>query len=191
MSDWPIYARNPIERVAAHEAGHAVVAWYSRTVMRVMDVRLGGPRIGVFGLTVSAQRLDSPLAYWEAVTISMAGMAGERFGLRTESVSGSENDLVTACSLAARSVDTYGPLPSPFPDPGKRAVLPFVITIDGGADPCIADMIATAYQEAIRSISAHRPQFMRLVGELVCRRRVRDRQLGRMFGARPWASDQE
>lgn len=188
MSDWPIHARNPIERVAAHEAGHAVVAWFSRTVIRVLDVRLGPPRSGVYGLTVSAQKLDSPLAYWEAVAISMAGLAGERFGLRSTAVSGAEGDVTTACVIAGKLVAIEDAFSSPFPVVRAPADLPFTITIGEGTDPRIGGVITAGYAEAARMIKAHRAEYMRLVGELVCRRRVKEHAFIRMFGDRPWAT---
>lgn len=98
-----------IKRVAIHEAGHVVTAWFSRTGLQVnftaitASVRTG--RIGVGGLTLipwtsAVSRLE-PKISWDYLVALMGGIAAELLYLNDADPSDSpKSDMVRSCDLA-------------------------------------------------------------------------------------------
>lgn len=76
MADRIIEARNPIERIAVHEAGHTVMAWHTRTVLDFRGVYLRLRKLDGNAATLYRSVHYPPLSFWESIAIGFGGMAG-------------------------------------------------------------------------------------------------------------------
>ncbi|MFH1047388.1 MAG: hypothetical protein V1738_03735, partial [Patescibacteria group bacterium] len=87
-------------RPAVHEAGHALVAYHSRHVDRIVSVKCNAE----IGQTINYIKygLSGLSAQWEQITIELAGMAAEIIVFGKVSSSRSRDDLVSARQFAEK-----------------------------------------------------------------------------------------
>lgn len=101
---------HPDMRSAAHEAGHAVVAWaspYVRQIERVWIDSNGGR------VAYTASRASTVAASWYALTIALGGIAGEAIVVRSFRSYDARKDLSEAIDLA-RKIAASGPHSTPW-----------------------------------------------------------------------------
>ncbi len=100
MADWIIEPRNPIERIAAHEAGHAIVAWHMRTILEFRGVYLRHRALGGDAATLYRSVHYPPLSHWELTAVGLGGMAGVLVGLNDFNPEGAGSDIERAVAEA-------------------------------------------------------------------------------------------
>jgi cell division protease FtsH len=103
---------NPEERrvVAYHEAGHAVVAWFTPAADPVQKVTIvpHGQALGVTEQVPGEERHNFNEAYLKArLAVMLGGRTAEEIAIG-EITTGAENDLVEATRLARRMVTRWG-----------------------------------------------------------------------------------
>ncbi len=103
---------DPKERrvVAYHEAGHAVVAWFTPTADPVQKVTIvpHGQALGITEQIPREERHNLNQAYLKArLAVMLGGRTAEEIAIG-EITTGAENDLVEATRLARRMVTRWG-----------------------------------------------------------------------------------
>ena len=103
---------NPKERrvIAYHEAGHAVVAWFTPAADPVQKVTIvpHGQALGVTEQVPGEERHNLSQAYLKArLAVMLGGRTAEEIAIG-EITTGAENDLVEATRLARRMVTRWG-----------------------------------------------------------------------------------
>jgi cell division protease FtsH len=96
--------------VAYHEAGHAVVAWFTQRADPVQKVTIvpHGSALGVTEQVPVEERHNLSLSYLKArIAVMLGGRTAEELALG-EITTGAENDLVEATKLARHMVTRWG-----------------------------------------------------------------------------------
>lgn len=186
MAAWIIEPRNPIERIAVHEAGHTVVAWHVRTVLEFQVVSLRIRELDGNAATLYRSAHHPPLSYWEAIAISMGGIAGVFVGLNDFSPEGAGSDIERAVAEARVLVQLHPDTECPWRLSADVSSRRIKIVVGDDDDHRINHVLESCFTHARQTIARHRPMFTQLIGELVCRKRLTGRQLERLFGERPW-----
>lgn len=171
-------------RAAAHESGHALVAWSSMHVAGVTGARLRGIGNGAVNYDIRSDAFDRSVA-WDATAISLAGLAGEAVVFRSVRSRDSEDDLLKALAAARRIVEGGWARPwTAVPGAGLDIGAMF-------ASPPEADIAATLRQCYLRArgVILQRPDlFKRLQRELLARGALDADDIDRLLGPRPWAT---
>ncbi len=186
MAVWSIEPRNPIERIAAHEAGHAVVAWHTRSVLEFRGVYLRHSAFDGNAATLYRFVHHPPLSFWEITAIKFGGMAGVLVGLNDFSMEGAQTDLESAVAEVQALVHLHPDTECPWRLPKKQRGPVVEVSVDGRENDRINAVLAACFTHARRTIMRNRAMFTQLIGELVCRKRLTGRQLEKLFGAREW-----
>lgn len=162
MTDWAIEGEE-ISRTAAHEAGHVLVAWLSPSICRVTGVvlrRRGTERIA--SVKRETHRPQTPFMLWDALVISVAGMAAEAMTHATFHTRNARSDLGGMRTVIAEIRRWYGTLRPPWPEPGTHAAPPFERYFSDGLPDDEAELMRSAYRRARGLILAHRGAYERL-----------------------------
>lgn len=179
--------------VAVHEAGHAVVAWFSPDADPVRKVTIIG-RGQALGYTMSMPDDDRSLIraaeLRSQIAVALGGHAAERLVL-DELTTGSSNDIDRATSLARAVVTRYG-----MSRLGPIALHDDSLTLRddaqsentrGRIDGEIEREINDARDAAERIVRRRRSVLERLVNALLERETVEGDELEGILGARPTA----
>jgi len=178
-------------RVAVHEAGHAVVAYYSTECEPLARVSIlpRGMTLGVTQQTPAADRhLMTEPELRARLRVLMGGHSAERLLLGSAS-SGAENDLKEATRIASKMVANYGMSkslgPAYYEHQSEHPFLGQRIGTDAGASAatlsaieCEArDCLTAAAAEARELLTLHRGALERLVEALLERETLEERDL--------------
>jgi cell division protease FtsH len=184
------------QRVAVHEAGHAVVAHFSPFSQPLHRVTIipRGMSLGVTQQTPTTDRHIMAQAELESrLRVLLGGYAAERIVLGDIS-SGAENDLKKASELAFKMVAHFGMSERVGPVFHEhRSEHPFLgqtLATDGGTSDATVhvieqetrELLLAAVASATRLIEQHRTDLQRLVGALIEHESVEKDQLLRLLG---------
>jgi cell division protease FtsH len=168
------------KRVAVHEGGHAMVAYFMAGADPLEKVTIV-PRGRALGVTQFSEedRLNIPEHYIRArLSVALGGRAAEQLTLGEVS-SGAENDLEVATSFARRMVERWGMGedlgPVSFPRDGASPA-GFGPTASPGlaerADREVIRILKDAEQAALRTLTEHRAALDALAEALLERETV-------------------
>jgi cell division protease FtsH len=169
-------------RVAVHEGGHALVAYFLRGADPLEKVTIV-PRGRALGVTQFSEddRFNLPEHYVRArLAVALGGRAGERLTLGEVS-SGAENDLEVATTYARRMVERWGMGeklgPVSFPrdgaSPAAQLGLPSTSqALAERADTEVLRILKDAEQAALNTLADHRAALDSLAKALVERETV-------------------
>ena len=161
-----VLAEGEREVVAVHEAGHVLAAELCPTVEKAMRVsieqrgRAGG--LAIYGRT--DRMLQSQQYLHEKLVAALGGRAAE-FVSRGVITSGAANDLQQANAMARQAVEQLG-----FSERAGQLVTAETRVADKTAaliDDEVRRLVEDAYQDAIRLLSAHKDELMRLSDALL------------------------
>ncbi|HEX5620067.1 MAG TPA: ATP-dependent metallopeptidase FtsH/Yme1/Tma family protein [Solirubrobacteraceae bacterium] len=161
-----VLAEGEREVVAVHEAGHVLAAELCPTVEKAMRVsieqrgRAGG--LAIYGRT--DRMLQSQQYLHEKLIAALGGRAAE-FVSRGVITSGAANDLQQANAMARAAVEQLG-----FSEKAGQLVTAETRVADktaGLIDDEVRRLVEDAYQDAIRLLSAHKDELMRLSDALL------------------------
>ena len=193
---------DPKERrvVAYHEAGHAVVAWFTPAADPVQKVTIvpHGQALGVTEQVPGEERHNFNQAYLKArLAVMLGGRTAEEIAIG-EITTGAENDLVEATRLARRMVTRWGMAklgPIAFRVDEQQPFLGYELSqrpdyseataaeIDGE----VRRLLEEAHQEVRRRLTDARQSLDRLVDALLQEETVDLDELNRILGPRPQA----
>ena len=159
-------ADGELEVIAAHEAGHVLVAELSERYEKAQQVTVE-PRGQAMGLAVYGQvdrALHDPEYLHEALMATLGGRAAEQLVYGRIS-SGAANDLQKATELARRAVEEFGFSPRLGQIVAGNA--PFAETTRTVVDAEIERMVADAYNDALERLTTNRDALDRLTESLV------------------------
>ncbi|HET8757325.1 MAG TPA: AAA family ATPase, partial [Solirubrobacteraceae bacterium] len=154
------------EIVAVHEAGHVLAAELCPTAEKAMRVsieqrgRAGG--LAVYGRT--DRMLQSQQYLHEKLIAALGGRAAE-FVSRGAITSGAANDLQQANAMARQAVEQLG-----FSERAGQLVTAETRVADKTValvDDEVRRLVEDAYQDAVRLLSAHQDELMRLADALL------------------------
>ena len=169
-------------RVAVHEGGHALVAYFLRGADPLEKVTIV-PRGRALGVTQFSEddRFNLPEHYVRArLAVALGGRAGEQLTLGEVS-SGAENDLEVATTYARRMVERWGMGekvgPVSFPrdgaSPAAQLGLPSTSpALAESADTDVLRILKDAEQAALNTLADHRAALDSLAKALVERETV-------------------
>src|ERR1700716_123492 len=169
-------------RVAVHEGGHALVAYFLRGADPLEKVTIV-PRGRALGVTQFSEddRFNLPEHYVRArLSVALGGRAGEQLMLGEVS-SGAENDLEVATTFARRMVERWGMGaklgPVSFPrdgaSPAAQLGLPSTSqALAERADTEVLRILKEAEQAALKTLADHRAALDSLANALTERETV-------------------
>jgi len=185
-------------RVAAHEAGHALLAWTSPYVTEVghitLDIRRLWPdRMILSGLTaysVPISAAGDPRHHWNQIVIGLGGMAGEAFLLGSVKSLGCAVDLAGAKGYAELIVRRHGGksldwLPWPDPDAGRRPALDLGKMFTDALDPTVRGVLNACYRRARTGVVLYPDKLAAVMNALMASDRLDNDCLERLMGPRP------
>jgi cell division protease FtsH len=184
-------------RVAVHESGHAVVAYFTEGAEAIDRVSIlpRGMALGVTHQVPAGDRhLMTRTEILARLRVLMGGLAAETVILGDPS-SGAEHDLKAASALAFDMVAHFGMSPQVGPVYHEhRAAQPFLgqtLALDGTTSEAtvhsieveVRAVLQEASQRAAQTIRSHRSAFDSLAAELVEHETVEHDGLQRILGA--------
>lgn len=176
------------EATAAHEAGHVILAWASPFVTEVTKVVLNDD--GVSGVTTIVRgAVHGQTRLWDAVAISLAGIAAEGYAFGRFSTNGSHGDLKKARDWADELVAhaTNHQPEIPWRVPTSRSTIDIGLMFEERPSDATCVVLNTAYRHA-KSVLAMRPDaFQTLTLAIRTRGTLSEDDLTEVLGARPWA----
>jgi cell division protease FtsH len=188
------------KRVATHESGHALVAWFTEHAEPLHRVSIL-PRGMALGATQQLPQADRHLAtrsLLEAkLRVLLGGYAAEQL-LYSEVSSGSENDLREATNIAFNMVAHYGMSPALGPVfHEQRTEHPFLgRTL--ATESSTSDATTHAIEEEARKVlqrasdaaretlAKHRAELERLIGALLAHETLEKEQVARAIAGEVW-----
>lgn len=174
------------EYKAAHEAGHAILAWVSPHVVHIAFVTIVPAGNSVGG--VQATSLYS-LPDWDEITQALAGMAATDHAFGILGTQGEQADLTKARTHAEALAATCGdamPTP-PWSTPDIAATVD-VGTLFRERPSDISCAILNAGYRHAKAVIASRPDAFRALAALLRVRLTLDEQdVESVLGPRPWA----
>ncbi|MGO9268425.1 MAG: ATP-dependent zinc metalloprotease FtsH [Candidatus Binataceae bacterium] len=190
---------DPKERrvVAYHEAGHAVVAWFTPPADPVQKVTIvpHGQALGMTQQVPGEERHNFNQAYLKArLAVMLAGRTAEEIALG-EITTGAENDLVEATRLARRMVTRWGMGelgPIAFRADEQQPFLGYELAqrpdyseaTAAAIDAEVRRLLDEAHEDVRRQLTAAREPLDRLVDALLREETVNLDQLNRILGPR-------
>jgi cell division protease FtsH len=197
---------NPKERrvIAYHEAGHAVVAWYTPAADPVQKVTIvpHGQALGVTEQVPGEERHNLNQAYLKArLAVMLGGRTAEEIAIG-EITTGAENDLVEATRLARRMVTRWGMGklgPIAFRADEQQPFLGYELSqrpdyseaTAAEIDSEVRRLLEEAHEEVRGRLTAARERLDSLAGALLREETVGLDELGRILGPRGQAQPQK
>lgn len=174
------------DAIAAHEAGHAIVAWYSGIVKSVTHVTVS-TRSGTTHLTIPPRKLLSPTdEYWADLVISLAGIAGQF--QRGHSLYGpnAAADLLAAREMARVIALRYDAVESALPvsTEGRDTISRMYTEPPSAAE---RHVLESGYLKARFLLSVYRPEHWSVTTWLLSRGSMTEHELASLLGPRPAA----
>lgn len=189
------------ERVAVHEAGHAVVSHFTPDAEPLQRVTIipRGMSLGVTQFTPTGDRHIMTKAELKArLQVAMGGYAAERLVLGDTS-SGAENDLQRATEIAFKMVAHFGMSERVGPVFHEhKTEHPFLgqrLAVEGATSDATVHvieqetrvMLSDAVEIAAQTLERHRDALVRLVETLLTEETIEQEGLEELLGARPAA----
>ena len=183
-------------RVAVHESGHTIVAYFTPGAERLDRVSIlpRGMALGVTHQVPAGDRhLMTQAEIGARLRVLMGGLAAETAVLGDPS-SGAEHDLKAATELAFDMVAHYGMSESIGPvyhqHRTEQAFLGQTLAVEGATSDAtvhsieqeVQRVLAEAKEAATQTIRAHRPAFDRLAAALVEHETIERDALDRLLG---------
>ncbi|MFA5853799.1 MAG: hypothetical protein WC866_01800 [Patescibacteria group bacterium] len=172
---------------AHHEAGHAIVVWYSPFVSSVESVTI--ERVGVFGGQVlyTFEKTETSAQLYDSLVGALGGLAGAL--LLNNKVRGGHftNDLVEARELAEKLATHHESMQLKHLRGGVN--LRFDVAAMYRAQPSLRAraFMNDTLEEARGRLRKHQDAFARLVLELMKRKTLKTDDLLRVLGPRLWS----
>jgi cell division protease FtsH len=182
------------QRVAYHEAGHAIVGWLLRRVDPLVKVSIipRGKSLGAAWYLPEERQLRTSEAFKENICAALGGRAAEDvvFG---ELSSGALDDLEKVTKDAYRMVTFYGFDPKIGPvsfydstgNPDTAFQKPYSEETGRIIDTEVRDLISNAYQQTKSILAQHRPQLDQLAELLLKKEMVFKEDIEKIMGPRP------
>jgi cell division protease FtsH len=186
-------------RVAVHEAGHALVAYYSPGADPPDRITIvpHGRALGVTQFGEMEDRVNLPAGYLKArLAVALGGRAAEQL-IYNEPSTGAENDLKAATTWARNMVERWGMGeevgPVSLARDGEMATLwpgqPGVgLTLASLADKAVQQLLRAADRNAGQILMEHRPILERLRDVLVERETIDRSDLERLASGKELAA---
>jgi len=191
-------------RVACHETGHAIAAWFG-PVQGGIDVRMPtddspngrtewGPsqdpavRLSSWLRAFSRKRgnAEDLLDAWGYCAVMLGGIAGEGAGMRTVSTVGCENDLNRAMAAASNIAAVSGDGPHPWgADASEDTKIDLARMFVTPPAPAVAAVLNACYRRARFLIKREDRGFHAVVVTLLRDWHVDHRTLHSLLGPRP------
>ena len=176
------------EVTATHEAGHVILAWTSPFVTEITEVALDeGGESGVTKMTRGA--VSGQTRLWDAIAISLAGIAAEGYAFGRFSTSGSHRDLKKARDWAEELATTVrnAPTTAPWRPPVSRSAIDVGRMFEERPDDDVCAVLNAAYRHA-KSVIAVRPDAFRALAHAIrARGTLSAHDVEAILGPRPWA----
>lgn len=174
-----------LEKIAWHEAGHALTAELCpthRKVQRVTILARGqAAGLALYGDTDAA--LHSPQELHERMVVAMAGRAAEQIGFGVIS-SGAANDLEQANRMARTAVESLGFSPEVGQIVTSVSGQPVQLAEETrqAIDAEVRQMVDRAYEEAMTLLGAHRDDLVALASALLEREQLNRSDVEQVLG---------
>ncbi|HTM68726.1 MAG TPA: hypothetical protein VL426_05505 [Candidatus Binatia bacterium] len=184
---WPRHDVPPDERTAAHEAGHAILAWVSPNVSRLTAVTLDD-KDGDAVVRFDRRPLVTPADRWDSIVIALAGIAGEGRAFGSIKAWGAGRDLHRARLWAEELAAAGDPMAAWLWEEPRAAS-----TLDVGAmykdrpSPLACDVLNKGFRRAKDVIALRPDKFDALRAALRQRRSLTHDEVGALLGPRPWS----
>lgn len=152
------------QRIAIHEAGHAIVAWAIGRSIEYVTIEPRGRALGYVFYSEKADSLlltESDLA--DELLILLGGRAAEFLCLGDRST-GAANDIERAMELAARMIGTYG--------------MGDALGIQKPSDEEVVRRLTLYDQRVLQTLEQHRDRHRVLVERLLAQDRVEGKNIG-------------
>jgi cell division protease FtsH len=190
--------------VAYHEAGHAIVAWFTPAADPVQKVTIvpHGQALGITEQVPGEDRHNFSQAYLQArLAVMLGGRTAEEIALG-EITTGAENDLVEATRLAHRMVTRWGMGKLglvAFKGDEQQPFLGYELTqgrdyseaTAAEIDRDVRRILEEAHQEVRRRLIGARQLLDRLVNLLLQEETVGLDELTRLLGPRPRSEEEQ
>jgi len=176
-------------RTAAHEAGHAIVAWLSPFVgeIELVEIDTVWPwTSGRIKYSWNGRFPPIPAKLWDQMALKLAGMAGEIAGANRAASRGNCPDFNGALRIAEQ-LSRGGPengCPWDILDQPGRIDFEKVF---GCSEQRLIDILNLGYRRARLLIQDNRPTFDKLRRRLFWKKRLSGADLAAILGSRPWA----
>jgi cell division protease FtsH len=189
--------------VAYHEAGHAVVAWFTPEADPVHKVSII-PHGRALGITEQLPMEDmhnySRTYLLARITVMLGGRASEELMLG-EITTGAEKDLIEATRIARRMTTHWGMGDlglAAFKEDDQQPFLGYELSQGRDFSEKTASLIDDEVQSILRNrfdtarqiLTTNRPRLERLVKKLLKYECVSQKELNRILGPRPEIADQ-
>lgn len=177
-------------RVAAHEAGHAALAWTSPFTVRVAEVTIAA-RGEAGGLTIYHASCDPHAAtgprgigaLWYTTAINLGGIAGELLTHDKVRSGHSAPDLREARAHAERIVALGGAAACPWPATDEPRLDVAAMFVDRPPQE-VERVLSASYARARSVLLRDRARFDALVALLLARETVVEREMEQALGPR-------
>jgi len=162
MNFW--YSTSHYDRTAAHEAGHALLAWHSRYVVSVQEAHM----TPFCGKTIYAmlQCPNQAEMLWDHVTIGLAGIAAEVIAFRNVRSGTCVSDLRDARDRAEELIQRCRRPNPPWPDDAPPSSIDIGLMFSPPPDYEIRLILNVSYRRARSVIMRRAAEFDRLRSEL-------------------------
>jgi len=167
-------------RAAAHEAGHALVAWLSPLIKSVISARWTGE----VGKVTCKRHSGHPYFDWDNLASTLAGFAGEMYLFGRTRTAGQKRDLAKARDIARKLCATCdSPMKMRLWSCDDTAAAPdFSRIFTSGISTVENAIMASAYRRAYELISLHGHKFRILVEALGQRGEIDTKGLEAILG---------
>eukprot|EP00992_Anisonema_acinus_P003941 TRINITY_DN1437_c0_g1_i1.p1 TRINITY_DN1437_c0_g1~~TRINITY_DN1437_c0_g1_i1.p1 ORF type:complete len:729 (+),score=186.85 TRINITY_DN1437_c0_g1_i1:48-2234(+) len=189
----------PWERrvVAHHEAGHAIVGWFSEHVDPLLKVSIQPRANGTLGYAQylpKDQYLKTVAQLVDEMCVALGGRAAERLIFGHQST-GAADDLQRVTRMAYRQVsqfgmaDAIGHVSFPLPDDEDfSATKPYSHATERKIDQAVRELVDMAYARTERLLEEHRDALVALAARLLEREVLRADDLIAILGDRPFGN---
>jgi cell division protease FtsH len=185
--------------IAFHEAGHASVSWLLEHAHPLVKVTIipRGKSLGAAWYLPEERQLSTYEQMMDEITATLAGRAAEQIIFGKIST-GALNDLEKVTKQAYAMVTYYGLSKklgnvSFYDSTGQQEYAfnkPFSEKTNVIIDEEISEMVAGAYQKAIKILTEHKDGLITLANQLLEKEVIFGEDLESIFGKRPWKKEE-
>ncbi|NOU48211.1 MAG: ATP-dependent zinc metalloprotease FtsH [Bacteroidales bacterium] len=185
--------------IAFHEAGHASVSWLLEHAHPLVKVTIipRGKSLGAAWYLPEERQLSTYEQMMDEITATLAGRAAEQIIFGKIST-GALNDLEKVTKQAYAMVTYYGLSKklgnvSFYDSTGQQEYAfnkPFSEKTNVIIDEEISEMVAGAYQKAIKILTEHKEGLITLANQLLEKEVIFGEDLESIFGKRPWKKEE-
>lgn len=186
--------------IAYHESGHASVSWLLRWANPLVKVTIvpRGKALGAAWYLPEERQITTYEQMFDEMTSLMAGRASEEIVYGKIST-GALNDIERATKMAQALVTYYGMSPeigniSFYDSTGQSdfgITKPFSEKTAETIDKEVRRMVEEAYAKAKELLTTHREQLDQLAAQLYDKEVLFREDLERIYGPRPWETENE